>query len=120
MTAPRILRVLAVVDASTAVGALLVSSWLAEQLDLPVTPLRIAAALLLVLGVETFLMAERPVVARVRIATEAVCTVIALDLAIVGDPTGVGTALLLGTALWCAAVAVELALVHRSRRLVPA
>lgn len=120
MTAPRLLRVLAVVDVSTAVGALLVSSWLADQIDLPLTPLRVAAGLLLVLGIETYLMAHRPAMAKVRIATEAVCTVIALDLAFVGDPTGVGMTLLLGTALWCATIAVELALLQRSRRLVPA
>lgn len=120
MTAQRLLRVLAVVDASTAVAALLVSSWLADQIDLRVTPLRIAAALLLVLGVETYLLADRPAMAKVRVATEAACTVVAIDLAFVGDPTGVGTALLLGTALWCSAIAVELALLQRSRRLVPA
>ena len=120
MTAPRLLRALGVVDSITAVSALLVSSWLAEQIDVPVTPLRVAAALLLVLGVETHLMADRPILAKVRIATEAVCALVAVDLAILGDPTGVGVALLMGTAVWCAAIAVELVLVLRTRTLVAA
>jgi hypothetical protein len=56
--------------------------------------------------------------AKVRIATEAICAVVAVDLAILGSPTGTGTVLLVGTALWCAAVAVELTLLSRPRTLV--
>jgi hypothetical protein len=73
-----------------------------------------------VLGVETYLMADRPVLTKVRIGTEAVCAVAAVDLAVLGDPTGVGVALLIGTALWCAAIAVDLVLLQRSRQLSPA
>jgi hypothetical protein len=120
MTTPRLLRLLAVVDVSTAVGAFLASSWLAVQVDVPVMPLRIAAALLLVLGVETYLMADRPALAKVRIATEAVCAVAAADLVFLRNPTGIGTALLIGTAIWCAAIAVELVLLQRTRQLSPA
>lgn len=120
MTAARLLRVLGVVDSISAVSALLVSSWLAEQVDVPVTPLRVAAALLLVLGVETYVMADRPVLAKVRMASEAVCALVAIDLTILGDPTGIGAALLIGTAVWCAAIAVELVLMRRTRTLVAA
>ena len=116
MTAARLLRGLASIDVATGAGALLVSSWLADQVDVGVTPVRVVAALLVVLGVETYLLADRPVMTKVRIATEAVCSLLAVDLAIVGDPTGVGTALLVGTALWCAAVTVELVLTRSVER----
>ena len=118
MTPARVLRGLAAVDVASAVGALAVSSWLADQLDVGVTPVRIAAALLLVLGIDTYLMADRPVMVKVRIVTEALCVLLAIDLAVIGDPTGIGTALLVGTAVWCAAVAVELTLSQRTRELV--
>ena len=118
MTTPKLLRLLAVADVLAGVGALLASSWLAGQIDVGVTPVRIAAALLVVLGVETYLMADRPATAKFNMAIEAVCAVLAVDLAILGDPTGAGTVLLVGTALWCAVAAVELALVQRTRTLV--
>lgn len=118
MSTPRLLRTLAVVDVVSGVAALVASPWLADQLDVGVTPVRVAAILLLVLGVETHLMAERPVMAKVRIVTEAVCAMVAVDLAVLGDPTSAGTALLVATALWCATVAVEVALVQRTRTLV--
>ena len=118
MTAPKLLRVLAAVDVLSGVVALATSSWLADQVDVGVTPVRVAAVLLVVLGVETVLLAERPVMAKVRLVTEAACALLAIDLAVLGDPTSTGTALLAGTALWCAGVAVELALVQRTRTLV--
>ena len=118
MTAAKLLRPLAVVDVASGAAALVASSWLADQVDVGVTPVRIAAALLVVLGVETYLLADRPVMAKATIAIEAVCALVAVDLAILGDPTGTGAALLVGTALWCAAVAVELALITRTRSLV--
>ena len=118
MTTPKLLRALAVVDVLTGAGALLATSWLTEQVDVGVTPVRIAAALLVVLGIDTYLMADRPVMGTVRIVTEALCVLLAIDLAVIGDPTGIGTALLVGTALWCAAVAVELTLTQRTRELV--
>ena len=118
MTAPKLLRGLAVVDVASGAAALVAASWLADQVDVGVTPIRVAAVLLVVLGVETYLLADRPVMAKVTIAIEAACALLALDLAVLGDPTGTGAALLVGTALWCAAVAVELALVTRTRALV--
>ena len=118
MTTSKLLRGLAVVDALTGASALVVSSWLAEQVDVGVAPVRIAAALLVVLGIDTYLMADRPIMAKVRIVTEAVCVLLAIDLAVIGDPTGIGTALLVGTALWCSAAAVELTLAQRTRELV--
>jgi hypothetical protein len=120
MTAPRLLRALAALDAGTAFGMLVLSSWLGDQVDVGVTPIRVAAGVLLVLGVDTYLLAERPVMVKVRLVSEALCALLAVDLVVLGEPSGIGAAILLGTALLCAAVAVELALLTRTRALTPA
>lgn len=115
MTAAKLLRLMGAIDAVTGVTSLVLATWLAEQVDVGVTPVRIAAGLLLVLGIETFLLAERPVRAKATMAIEAACALLAIDLALVGDPTSAGMALLLGTAVLCAAFVVELALLQRAR-----
>jgi len=120
MTAARVLKVLGVVDVASGAAAVVLASWLAGELDVSATALRLVGALLVVLGIETYTMATRPLMAKVSIVTEAISALVAVELLLAGDPTTFGTVLLVGTAVMCAAFAVELAMLVRTRTLTPA
>jgi hypothetical protein len=117
---PRALRALGVADVASGALALVAASWLAGELDVGTAAIRIAGALLVVLGVETYLLAARPLMAKVTIAVEALSALLAVDVLVLADPTGMGQAILVATALWCAAAAVEVGLLQRARTLTPA
>jgi hypothetical protein len=116
----RALRVLGAADVASGAIALVAASWFAEELDVGVTAVRVVAAALVVLGIETISMADRPLMAKVSVAVEALAAVLAVDLLLTGDPTGTGTVVLAATALWCAAAAIEVAVLQRTRALAPA
>jgi hypothetical protein len=120
MSAPKLLRALGVVDVGTGIAGLAAAGWFGDQLGLGATTIRIVAGVLLVLGVDTLLMADRPFMAKVAIVSESVSALAALDLALFGDATGLGLAILVATAIGCAAVTVELVLATRTRSLVAA
>ena len=114
------LRVLGSFDLASGAFALADASWLSKQLDLGATPIRVIGAFLLVLGVETLLLREKPVMGRVAMVVEAVFGLAAVDVALMADPTAIGTALLIGTALYCATAALWLFALQRTPRLVTA
>lgn len=119
MTADRLLRVLGIADVASGALALAAASWLAGELDVSTTAVRVAGAILVLLGIETFAMAAKPLMAKATVAVEAVAALVALDVLLLADPTTTGAVLLVATALWCAAVAIETALLLRTRDLAP-
>jgi hypothetical protein len=118
------LRFLGAMDVVSGVVALAAASWLGDQLDVSTTVVRVAGVALLVLGAETLALSDRRVMATTTAVVEGAVALVAVDLAILGDPTGVGTALLLATAAYCATAAVRVARLRRSssraESLVPA
>jgi hypothetical protein len=105
---PSLLGVLGVGDIASGAFALADAAWLGRQLDLGTTAVRLIGAFLLVLGAEKILLRERRTMARVSIAVEALFGLAALDVALMGDPTTLGIAVLIGTAVACEAVALTL------------
>ena len=116
MSAATLLRTAGAVDITSGVVALTAAGWIGDQVGVSATIVRLAAALLVVVGVDTIWFADRAWMAKATIGIEAVAGLVALDLVLLGDPTRLGTALLLATAVCCAAVAVEAALLGRSTR----
>jgi uncharacterized protein YjeT (DUF2065 family) len=97
------------------------ASWFGDQLDLATSTVRIAGLVTLVLGVDLLWLQAKPFATRVAMVTEALFALLAVDVLVLRDPTGVGTGMLVATALYGVAMAVELALLHRSTRaLTPA
>ena len=93
------LRVLGAVDVASGAAMLAAASWFGDQLDLGTNVVRVIAAVTLVLGIETLLMQNKPAMGRIAMVIEALVAVAAVDLAILGDPTGTGTAMLAVTAV---------------------
>lgn len=109
-----LLRFLGALDVVAGALALAAASWLGDQLDLGTTTVRIGAVVLALVGVDMIAMAARPFMARAAIVIEALGALLALDLLLLGDPTGTGTAILVATALASAVAAVEVARLIRS------
>jgi hypothetical protein len=105
---------------ASAIPLLVAAGWIGDQVDLGTMAVCLIGAFLVVLGIETLLMREKPVMAKLALAVEVVFALAAVDLAVLGDPTGVGVALLAGTALYGTAAAIELVLSTRSDTLVAA
>jgi len=105
---PSLLGVLGIGDLASGTFALVDAAWLGRQLDLGTTAVRLIGAFLLVLGAEKVLLRERRTIARVSIVVEALFGLAALDVALMADPTTLGTAVLIGTAVACEAVALTL------------
>jgi hypothetical protein len=120
MTAPKLLRLMGIADITSAIPLLVAAGWIGDQVDLSTTAVRLVGALLVVLGVETLLMRDKPVMAKVALGIEVLFALAAVDLAVLGDPTGLGVAVLAGTALYGAVASIELALATRTRSLVAA
>ena len=116
----RTVRVLGAIDIVSGAVALVDASWLADQLGVAASTVRIAAVALLLLGIDNVLFAAKPLMARVNTIVEALVALAAVDLAILGDANGTGTALLVVTAVYCAAVAVRLVTIQRTPSLVAA
>ena len=116
----RALRLLGTFDLASGAFVLVFSTWLSEQLDLGVTPIRLIGAFLLVLGVETLLLREKTVMGRVAMVVEALFGLAAINVAVMADPTTIGLAVLLGTAAYCAAAAAWLFTLQRTSPLVTA
>jgi hypothetical protein len=116
----RALRILGFLDLGSGVFALAEATWLADQVDLGVTAVRLIGVFLLVLGFDKVLFRDKPLMGRVSMAVEALFALACLDVAVMTDPTSIGTALLVGTAVLCASVAVWLFTLQRTRSLVTA
>jgi hypothetical protein len=114
------LRTVGIVDVLSGAFAIADGSWLADELGVSAAAVRIAGAVLVLLGIDTFLLAARPVMAKVTAVVEALAALVAIDLIVMADPTGVGLGLLAATAAWCTAVAVRAAQLTRTATLVPA
>lgn len=114
------LRVLGTLDIASGALVLGTSTWLAGELDLGVTPVRLIGAFLLILGIEKVVLRDKPVMARISMAVEVVFALAALDVALLADPTAIGIALLVGTAAMCAAIAAWLFTLRRPSSLVTA
>jgi hypothetical protein len=118
MRPAQILRVMGIADITSAVPLLVAAGWIGDQVDLSTTAVRVVGAFLVVLGIETLLLRDKPVMAKVALAVEVLFALAAVDLAVLGDPTGIGVALLAGTALYGAAASVELAMATHTKMLV--
>ena len=112
---PAVLRVLGVADVASGLLALAVAPWLGDQLGVDATAVRLAAALLVVLGVETVVLAGRRAMATATVVAEAACAFLMLDVVVLADTTRTGAVIALGLAAWCAAVALRVAMLQRSR-----
>ena len=110
-----ILRIAGTADVVSGVIGLTAAGWLADQLGAGTTVVRVGTVVLLVLGVETILLAARPAMAKATIVIEALAALGAIDLAVFGDATATGTALLVATAIYCAAIALRLFTDQRAR-----
>jgi hypothetical protein len=115
MTTPKILRVMGIADITSAIPLLVAAGWIGDQVDLSPSAVRVIGALLVVLGVETLLLREKAAMARIAMGVEIVVALAAVDLAVLGDPTGIGVAVLAGTALYGVAASVELGLATRTK-----
>ena len=116
----RVLRALGAFDAASGALALVLASWLSDQLDLGVGIVRIVGVFLVVLGIDKMAFAARPAMGRIAAGVEALFAPACVDVVATGDPTAIGTVLLVGTAAMCAAVAVWLVTLQRTSDLVPA
>jgi hypothetical protein len=116
----RTLRVLGSLDIASGALALAAASWLADEIDLSTGAVRLIGVCLVVLGADTLLFAAKPAMGRVAMVVEALFALAALDVAVTGDPTAIGTAVLLGTAAVCAALAAHLFTLQRTSTLVAA
>ena len=116
----RVLRLLGSFDAASGALALVLASWLSDQLGLGVAAVRIVGVFLVVLGVDKVAFASKPVMGRVSMVVEALFALACVDVAVTADPTTIGTVLLVGTAAMCAAVAAYLFTLQRTLSLVAA
>jgi hypothetical protein len=116
----RVLRGLGALDIGSGALAVLLASWLSDQLDLGAATVRLVGVFLVVLGVDKVVFAAKPAMGRVAAIVEALFALACVDVALLADPTAVGTVLLAGTAAMCAAVAVWLFTLQRTSSLVAA
>jgi len=116
----RLLRVLAAVDVVSGLALAVAASWFGEQVDLSTTVVRVVGVALVLLGVETYLLRDKPVMARVAMVVEAVAALAALDVLLLADPTGIGVVLLAASALYGVVAALDLVRLTRDRELVAA
>ena len=114
------LRALGSLDVGSGALALVLASWLSEQLDLSVGAVRLVGVFLIVLGIDKMVFASRPAMGRVSMVVEALFALACVDVALFADPTIFGAVLLIGTAAMCGAVAVWLFTLQRTSDLVPA
>jgi hypothetical protein len=114
------LRFLGGADIVSGVVALVDATWFAEQLGVSATAVRVVAALTVLVGVDTLVLAGRPIMAKVGTAIEAVVALAALDLAVLGDANGTGTVMLVAIAVYCTAAVVRLVSLQRTPDLVAA
>jgi hypothetical protein len=114
------LRVLGAVDVVSGAAMLAAASWFGDQLDLGTNVVRVIAAVTILLGIETLLMQKRPAMGRVAMVIEALVAFTAIDLAILREPTGTGTAMLAVTAVYGVVAAITLFTQQRSPALVAA
>jgi hypothetical protein len=107
-----------VIGAGDVVGGALLAlaaSWFGDQLDLATSTVRIVGVVTLVLGVELLWLQAKPIAAKVAMVTEALFAFLAVDVLVLQDPTGLGVAMLVATALYGAVMSVELAVLGRRR-----
>jgi hypothetical protein len=116
----RVLRSLGALDAASGALALALASWLSDQVDLSTAMVRIVGVFLVVLGIDKTAFSTRAAMGRTAMVVEALFALACVDVAVMANPTAIGTALLLGTAAMCAAVAVWLFTLQRTSDLVPA
>jgi hypothetical protein len=116
----RVLRALGAFDIGSGVLALVLASWLSDQLDLGTSVVRGVGVFLVVLGADKVVFADRPAMPKLAAVVEALFALACLDVVVLDDPTTLGTALLVGSALGCAAVAAWLLAQQRTRSLVAA
>jgi len=116
----RALRALGSLDVASGALALALASWLSDQLDLSTGAVRLVGVFLVVLGIDKIAFSSRPAMGRIAMIVEALFALACIDVAVVDDPTGFGTVLLVGTAAMCAAVAAWLFTLQRTSDLVPA
>jgi hypothetical protein len=114
MTAMRALvRVIGAGDVVGGALLLLAASWFGEQLDLATSTVRIVGVVTLVLGVDLLWLQAKPLAARLAMVTEALFAFLAVDVLLLADPTGLGVAMLLATAVYGAVMSIELAVLGR-------
>lgn len=108
-----LLRIIAVGDVVG--GALLAvfATWFGDQLDVASPVVRFVGIAAVVLGIVLLRLQPCARTARLAMVTEALFALLAVDVLVLADPTGLGVALLVATALYGAAMAVELFLVNR-------
>jgi len=116
----QVLRALGTVDVASGAIALGAAPWLSDQLGLSVTAVRVVGVFLVVLGVDKIVFSARPAMGRVAMVVEALFAIACIGVAAVADPTALGAALLLGTAVLCAGVATWLFTLQRTPALVAA
>ena len=116
----RVLRALGSLDVASGALALVLASWLSDQLDLGTATVRIVGVFLVVLGVDKIAFASKPAMGRVAMIVEALFALACVDVAVTADPTAIGMVLLLGTAAMCATVAGYLYTLQRTSSLVAA
>ena len=116
----RAVRALGSLDVASGVLALVLASWLSDELDLSTATVRIVGVFLVVLGVDKVAFASKPAMGRVAMIVEALFALACVDVAVLADPTAFGMVLLVGTAVMCAAVATYLFTLERTSDLVPA
>jgi len=116
----RVLRALGSFDVGSGALALVLASWLSDQLDLGIAAVRIVGVFLVVLGLDKVAFASKPAMARASMVIEALFALACIDVAVIADPTTIGTVLLVGTAAMCATVAVYLFTLQRTSSLVAA
>jgi hypothetical protein len=116
----RVLRALGSLDVGSGALALVLASWLSDQLDLSTAAVRLVGAFLVVLGIDKIVFSSRPAMGRASMVVEAVFALACIDVAVIDDPTAIGMVLLVATAAMCAAVAAWLFTLQRTSDLVPA
>ena len=107
-------RVVAAGDLAAGLALAVAASWFGEQVDVATWIVRFVGIATLLLGVDLLLLRWRPIASRLAMVSEALFALLALDVLVLQDPTGIGTALLVATALYGAAMAIELALLQRT------
>jgi hypothetical protein len=113
-----LVRIVAAGDIAGGLLLAVAASWFGEQLDLATPTVRFVGIATLVLGADLLLLRCRPIGAKVAMVTEALFALLAVDVLLLADPTGLGAAMLVATALYGAGMAVELAVLTR-RTAVP-
>jgi hypothetical protein len=116
----RVLRALGAFDIASGALALVIASWLSDQLGVGTGVVRGVGVFLVVLGADKVVFADRSGMPRVAAVVEGLFALACLDVAVTAEQTTIGTVLLLGTVAGCAALAVWLFAQQRTRSLVAA